>query len=203
MEHFSEHTWADLVRGVGSPETTQEMQTHLTSGCVECKTSVAFWGRVAGLAAKEAECAPPAELVRLVKLQFEGQQTAAPEGWMIASMIFDSASQPLAMGLRSGAASTRQVVYEAEGLTVDLRFERKLHSNTISAAGQVLDREAPLSWLSKAAIVLWTDKGQMVTKTVANDYGEFQFEFEHQDQLRMSIITTSRRTLRLALGSLE
>jgi len=40
-------------------------------------------------------------------------------------------------------------------------------------------------------------------KTVANDYGEFQFEFEHEDQLRISIITANRKTLRIALGNLE
>jgi hypothetical protein len=203
MEHFSEQNWVDLVRGVGSSEATQAMQSHLASGCAECKAAVAFWGRLASVAAKETECAAPADLVRLVKLQFGSQRPAEPTGWMIASMIFDSATQPLPMGVRGGAASTRQVVYEAEGLTVDLRFERKQHSNTILAAGQVLDRESPLCWLSNAAVVLWTDKGQMVTKTVANDYGEFQFEFEHQDQLRISIITASRRTLRIALGNLE
>jgi hypothetical protein len=203
MAHFSEQTWADFVRGVGACETTEEMQGHLASGCPECKTAIAFWGRLASLAAKEGDYAPPENLVRLVKSQFAGKQAVEPEGWMIASMLFDSATQPLLMGVRSGVASTRQVVYEAEGLTVDLRFERKQHSNTISAAGQVLDKESPLCWLGNAAIVLWTDKGQMVTKTVANDYGEFQFEFEHQDQLRISIITASRRTLRIALGNLE
>jgi len=138
-----------------------------------------------------------------VKLQLANRQADQPEIGLIASMIFDSATQPLAMGVRSGTASTRQIVYEAEGLTVDLRLERKPHSSTFSAAGQVLDKDAPLSWLGNAAIVLWTDKGQMVTKTVANDYGEFQFEFEHEDQLRISIITANRKTVRIALGNLE
>jgi hypothetical protein len=203
MEHFSEQTWADFVRGVGASGTTQEMEGHLASACPECKTAMALWGRLASLAAKEGDYAPPENLVRLVKLQFAIKPAAEPEGWIIASMIFDSATQPLPMGVRSGVARTRQVVYEAEGLTVDVRFERKQHSNTISATGQVLDKEAPLCWLGNSAIVLWTDRGQMVTKTVANDYGEFQFEFEHQDQLRISIITANRRTLRIALGNLE
>jgi hypothetical protein len=203
MEHFSEQIWADFVRGVGASGTTQEIEGHLASGCPECKTAIALWGRLASLAAKEGDYAPPEDLVRLVKLQFASKQAAEPEGWMIASMIFDSATQPLPMGVRSGVARTRQVVYEAEGLTVDVRFERKQHSNTIFATGQVLDKEAPLCWLGNSAIVLWTDRGQMVTKTVANDYGEFQFEFEHQDQLRISIITANRRTLRIALGNLE
>jgi hypothetical protein len=203
MVHFSGETWADFVRGVGACEATRELEEHLASSCPECKTAISLWGRLASLAAREGDYAPPKNLVCLVKLQFASKQAAEPQGWMIAQMIFDSATQPLPLGVRSGAASARQLVYESEGLTVDLRFERKQHSNTISAAGQVLDKEAPLSWLGNVAIVLWTDKGQMVTKTLANDYGEFRFEFEHQDELRISIITANRRTLRIALGNLE
>jgi hypothetical protein len=203
MEHFSEQTWADFVRGVGASGTTLELEGHLAAGCEECKTSFALWGRLASVAAKEVDYAPPKSLIRLVKLYFASKQKAEPQGWMIARMIFDSATQPLPMGVRSGAASTRQVVYEAEGLTVDLRFERKQHSKTIAASGQVLDKKAPLSWLGNATVVLWTDKGQMVTKTLANNHGEFHFEFEHQDQLRISIITANHRTLRIALGNLE
>jgi anti-sigma factor RsiW len=204
MEHFSEQTWADFVRGVGASGTSLELEGHLAADCEECKASFALWGRLASLAAKEGDYAPPESLIRLVKLHFASKQKAEPQGWMIARLIFDSATQPLPMGVRSGAASTRQVVYEAEGLTVDLRFERKQHSNTIAASGQVLDKEAPRSWLGNAAaIVLWTDKGQMVTKTLANNHGEFHFEFELQDQLRISIITANYRTLRMALGNLE
>ncbi|HWY55286.1 MAG TPA: hypothetical protein VNZ03_12530 [Terriglobales bacterium] len=203
MTHFSEQVWADFVRGVGASETAQEVKEHLGSSCPECETTLAVWGRIAQLAARESAYATPENLVRLVKLQFADQQSSQREAGLIGSMIFDSATQPLPMGVRSGSASTRQIVYEAEGLTVDLRLERKPHSSTFSAAGQVLDKDAPLSWLGNAAIVLWNDKGHMLMKTVANDYGEFQFEFEHEDQLRISIITANRKTLRIALGNLE
>ena len=203
MAHFSEQTWADFVRGVCAPGAAQEVQGHLESSCPECKTASAVWGRIERLAAKESNYAPPESLVRLAKWQFVDKQPAEPEVWVLASMIFDSATQPLPMGLRSGSAGTRQILYEAEGLTVDLRLERKPHSSTFSAAGQVLDKESPLTWLGNAAIVLWNEKGHMLTKTVANDYGEFQFEFEHDDQLRISIITSNRKTVRIALGSLE
>ena len=203
MGHFSEQTWADFVRGVSASGTAEEVEEHLASSCPECKTASAVWGRIARLAAKERDYVPPDNLVRLVKLQLADQQWAEPEVGLMASIIFDNATQPLPMGIRSGSAGTRQILYEAEGLTVDLRFERKPHSSTFSAAGQVLDKEAPVNWLGDAAIVLWNEKGQMLTKTVANEYGEFQFEFEHEDQLRISIITANRKTVRIALGNLE
>jgi hypothetical protein len=111
--------------------------------------------------------------------------------------------QPLPVGIRGGSTHARQMIYEDDSLTVDLRFERKLSGSAISVAGQVLDRQEPLSWVSGAVVVLWTDKGRMVSKTEVNECGEFQLEFEPQNQLRMSVITTGRKTLRIALGSFD
>lgn len=203
MSHFSEQAWTDFVRGIDASESKMEVEAHLALACPECKSAFDLWGRVARMAAKENEYAPPDRLVRLVKAGFPISTVREGDAWPIASLLFDSASAPLAVGIRGGAASTRQLVYEGEGLTVDVRFERQPHSNTISASGQVLDKNVPLRWLGKAAIILWNDKGQMLTKTEAGEYGEFQFEFEPQDQLRISIATADHRTLHIALGNLE
>lgn len=201
MEHISEQTWVDVVRGVSSLATAQEIGTHLET-CSKCRTTLQFWGDIRNLTANENHCAPPENLVRLLKLEFASQQSQ-PETSAIANLIFDSAAHALPASVRGGAVTTRQFVYEAEGLTVDLRFERVPHSSTISASGQVLDRQAPLCWMGNATIVLWTDKGRMLTTAEANEYGEFQFEFEANDQLRISIATEGRRTLRIPLGNLS
>jgi len=203
MSHFSEQVWADYMRGIDSLGNKGEVQAHLASACAECKSARNLWGRVVGGAAKEAEYTPPETLVRLVKSGFGAAESAKPESWFLASLLFDSAAAALPAGIRGGAASTRQMVYEGEGLTVDVRFERRPHSSMIWASGQVLDKHVPLRWLGRAAIVLWNDKGQLLTKTEAGEYGEFQFEFQAQDQLRISIATADRRTLRIALGNLE
>jgi len=202
MEHFPDQTWADFVRGAGLCANAQDIEAHLANRCPECKTAFDLWRGLGAFAAKESEYTPPPDLVRMVKLEFASQYPAEPAGWTFAGMVFDSMNQPLPAGIRSAAASTRQVVYEGEGLTVDVRFERKPHSNRISAAGQVLDKQVPLRWLGNAAVVIWTDGGQMLATTEANDFGEFQFEFESHDQLRISIATEGRRTLRIPLGNL-
>jgi len=201
MEHFSEQNWVDFVRGTGLLGTRQRVDKHLATGCSTCKTALEFWKRVAGLAAEERACVPPADLVHLVKTEFLTGFRPGPRTF--AGMVFDSATQLAPAGLRGARAATRQVIYEAEGLTVDLRFERQQQGNMVSACGQVLDKEAPLCWLNNAAILLCTHEGRMVTRTETNEYGEFQFEFEPQDQLRMSVVTTGRRTLRIALGNLD
>jgi hypothetical protein len=203
MSHLSEQAWADFVRGIAGHETKMEVEAHLRSGCPECKSDLELWERVARFAAQENSYTAPEGLVYSVTAGFANPVAAEPDTWNLAALLFDSAAVPLPVGIRSGTASTRQFVYEGEGLTVDLRFERNPDSNTISASGQVLDKAVPLRWLGRAAIVLWNSKGQLVSKVEAGEYGEFQFEFVPQEQLRMSIATADRRTLRIALGDLE
>ena len=203
MAHFSDQTWADFVRATGSAVGMREVDAHLASGCPDCATALDFWRRLGAFGASERQYAPPQNLVRMVKLGFPGHEVCPPEASMLASLIYDSTMRPLPAGIRSGAVNTRQVVYEADGLTVDLRFERRPHSRTISASGQVLDKQAPLAWLGNAAVVLWSDTGRIVTATEANEFGEFQFEFIVQDQLRISIAAAGRKTLRLPLGILS
>ncbi|HXZ79719.1 MAG TPA: hypothetical protein VEG30_07305 [Terriglobales bacterium] len=149
----------------------------------------------------ESEYTPPENLVRLVKLGFAGTEANESES-AIASLVYDSLLQPLAAGVRTGSVSTRQLVFEVEGLTVDLRFERQPQSSRIYASGQVLDKQAPLCWPGNATVVLWMGK-EKVTAAEANKYGEFQFEFEATRDLRVSIATIDRKTLWIPLGSLD
>jgi hypothetical protein len=182
-------------------DAAQKVSAHLADNCVDCKKASAAWERVRTIALREAQYQAPQDLVRLAKLQFIVDAPQPEDSW--AGLVFDTAMQPAAAGIRGGLIHARQVIYEAESLTVDLRFERKLSGNAISVAGQVLDRQEPLSWVSEAVVVLWTDKGRMISKSGVNEYGEFQLEFEPQNQLRMSVITRGRKTLRIGLGSFD
>jgi hypothetical protein len=90
------------------------------------------------------------------------------------------------------------LVYEAEGLTVDLRIDTQPRSNRVCAVGQVLDKRIPGA-LGNASVVLWTEKGHPLLATEANEFGEFQLEFEAQDRLRISIELTGRTPIRIPL----
>lgn len=202
MSHFSQETWADFVRGIDPGGSRGRVEEHLASDCKQCGTDHALWSTVVRLALKESEYVVPQEILEAAEEIFFVDDAAHLEDWPLASMLFDSAFTPMAAGVRSGASSCRQLVYEGEGLMVDMRFERRPQSNKVSATGQVLDKDIPLRWLGKAAIVLWNDKGQLLTKTEAGEYGEFQFEFVPEERMRISIATADRRTLRIALGDL-
>jgi len=201
MAHFAEEVWADYVRGLAVSDVAQRIKAHLADNCGDCKKASAAWERIRTITLREAQYQAPQDLVRLAKLQFIVDAPQPQDSW--AGLAFDTATQPAIAGIRGGLIHARQVIYEADSLTVDLRFERKVSGSAICVAGQVLDRQEPLSWVRDAVVVLWTDKGRMISKSEVNEYGEFQLEFEPQNQLRMSVITTGRKTLRIALGNFD
>lgn len=199
MEHFSEQSWTDFSRGVGASDG---IKAHLAAGCLTCRTTQGFWFRLQEMAVAETAYSAPEDLVRLAKLEFSARQEL-DDSWASANKVFDTLSLPLLAGTRSGNLWPRQVVYEAEGLTVDLRFERATPSGKISATGQILDNRAfGRNPLNTASIVLWTGDGQLVATTVPNPYGEFQLEFVAQDDLRLTARVGSRR-VRMSLVDLK
>ncbi|MGH9640956.1 MAG: hypothetical protein ACRD3Q_00880 [Terriglobales bacterium] len=169
---------------------------------MNCRESGQFWGRVQKFAVAESAYNPPENLVRLSKLEFTARQGFQPEKWTLANALFDSFSQPLLAGVRSGATIARQVVYEAEGLTVDLRFDRVVPSGKVAAVGQILDSRQPRELMTGAPVVVWTEDGQLVATTTANAHGEFQLEFEARDDLRLTARVGERR-VRMPLVNLK
>ena len=203
MEHFSEQAWADFVRGISRPETIANIQSHLTSGCSDCAATFDIWKRVHTIITNEKSYAPAEGLVRMVKQEFAARHSVEPPQSVVASLVFDTLAQPLLAGVRSGTVTARQLVYEAEGVTVDLRLDSQPQSNKICAVGQVLDKRIPGVSSSDASVMLWTEKGLPLLETKANEFGEFHLEFEAQDHLRLSIRMVGRMPIRIPLANLK
>jgi len=204
MEHFAERPWADFVRGISGLEVSKDIKTHLSGGCSKCKTTLDAWSRVRTLASEESAYAPPENLVRLAKLGFakpaHQARTSILANWTLANLVFDSFAQPLPVGIRSAALSAWQVVYEAEGLTVDLRFGHRAQSKTIHLVGQVFDKRAVRAWQSNATIQLSTEQGELIATTAVNTMGEFHIEFDTKDHhLWLSIKAVDRNAVRIPL----
>jgi hypothetical protein len=202
MEHFPEQTWADFTRGFGAAGKAEGIAAHLAAGCLNCEAAHDFWGRVQAMAAAESMYTPPENLVRLAKLEMLSQKPVQSEKWTLARVLFDSVAQPLPAGIRSGVATARQLMYEAEGLIVDLRFDRVARSQTIGVVGQILDKTVPRASLTGALIVLWTEDHQLLVTTEANQFGEFHLEFVPQDGLRLSARVGDRR-VQIPLANLK
>jgi hypothetical protein len=200
MDHFSEQAWADYVRRVDGSDGTAGIRAHLAAGCLNCRTAQEIWGRFQTIAQVESAFTPPDNLVRMAKLEFSIRQEirqrdvdAASGVWMPAKLLFDSLTQPLLAGVRSSAASARQLIYEGDDLAVDLRFDHVKTSRKVSVTGQILDKRVPPTPLVGSPIVLWREDGVLVATTDANQYGEFQLEFELQERLRLTARVGKRR----------
>jgi len=187
MSHFSEKVWADFVRGTNSPGGHAELESHLARGCKDCATALKFWQQVQQIAAHERKYNPPETSVRMAKVEFVA--TRADDAKEItATLTFDTISRPLLAGVRSmAAAGARQEVYEADGLTVDLRLDSQAYPNKVHLIGQVLDKRVPRTSLGDAQVMLWTERGLPVVETRTNGLGEFTMEFADLDNLRLSI----------------
>jgi hypothetical protein len=201
MQHFSEQAWADFVRGVSKSETKANIESHLARGCCDCGATSDVWNQLQTIVSNEKSYMPPESAVRMVKLEFvttNSQEQAS----VLANLLFDTFVQPLAAGIRSGAAVARQLVYEAEGLTVDLRLDSQSPSGKILVVGQVLDQRLPRVSPRGVSIALWTPKGQPFLEVSPNESGEFQLEVNAQDDLRLLIEVAGRKTIRIPLANL-
>jgi tRNA A37 threonylcarbamoyladenosine synthetase subunit TsaC/SUA5/YrdC len=123
----------------------------------------------------------------MVKLEFAASQSPQVNPWIMARPMFDSLSQPLTAGVRSGAPDSRQLMFETEGTMVDLVLDTHTRSGKISLVGQVIDKGGTRVSPREVAVILWTETGQPLAETSANEFGEFQMEVPVQDRLRLSV----------------
>ncbi|MFY9560456.1 MAG: hypothetical protein WAQ52_09510 [Terriglobales bacterium] len=197
MQHFSEQVWTDFVRGIGPSKTSREIEAHMASGCPDCAAACGMWKKMYSIATNEPSLTPPDHVVRMVKLEFATSQSPQPSPWTMARLVFDSLSQPLTAGVRSGASDSRQLMFDAEGTMVDLVLDTRPQSGTISLVGQVVDKSGANVAPRQVAVILWTETGQPLAEASANEFGEFQLEFAAQDRLRLSVEIGGHKPIRI------
>jgi hypothetical protein len=197
VKHFSEQVWTDFVRGIGPSKKNAEIEAHMASGCADCVAAAGMWKNVYSIASHEPSFTPPDHAVRMVKLEFATGQSPRLSRWTMARLVFDSMSQPLTAGVRSGASEMRQVAFEAEGTMVDLVLDTRPQSGTISLVGQVVDKGGAKIAPRQVAVIVWTETGQPLAETAANEFGEFQLEFAAQDRLRLSVEIAGQKPIHI------
>lgn len=180
------------------------MESHISTGCANCATSLRLWSSLQSAAVNEKIYAPPEQLLRRLTLEFAARYPSKAFDFGVARLVFDSLTLPLTAGVRAGAhEGVRQLVYEGAGLTVDLRVEKESKSNKVCAVGQILCNQGSEASPSAGSVALWTAQGQPIATTNPNQHGEFQLEFKLQDRLHLSIAMPGRTTVRFPLPELE
>ncbi|HEY6946588.1 MAG TPA: hypothetical protein VI431_15725 [Candidatus Acidoferrum sp.] len=104
----------------------------------------------------------------------------------VARLILDTFLQPLPAGIRYLTPDTRQLIYEASGLTADIAFERSPDSPRTTLTGQILRTNMPQVPLKGVPVVLKGQKGPLgLIRT--NEAGEFTFEFQKERSVSLEI----------------
>lgn len=187
MTHFTDERWADFVRQTAAQADMAKMQSHLDQGCVDCRKTWELWSKVAAAARRDAQTEVPSELMHLAETRFAVSHPARETVGVAqaAKLMFDSLMQPSAAGLRSSAASCRQLMYQSGSCCIDVRIESRPEKSRISLIGQIQDA---LSSESMAQLPISLVEGKRtVAATETNSLGEFHMEFERTNKLSLSI----------------
>ena len=202
MNHFAIEDWADFARGLASADRKGAMQMHLDNGCGKCAGVVSLWQEILDLAAGESSYQPPESAVRTIKVSYvlEGLRKTFPRGAQIAKLVFDSFRQPLPEGVRNLGPRARQLLYRAGKFAIDLRLDSG--PDRASLVGQVLDSTRPDQGVADIPVTLFKSRTR-VLKTVTNRLGEFHFEFEDPNGLRVWIGVDQERPVFINLLELE
>jgi hypothetical protein len=196
MKHYTAQEWVDFVRGTIGEDHKVVMQKHLDSGCQRCHREAKTWLRVRETASRQQASEPDDSVVRFVKGSFaiSGKRQPNRSPGFLAELLFDSSREPLPVGVRSAASASRQLLFGAGDLRIDLRLEPKVDSENVSVIGQILDSADPRN-NRVAALVAVLKAGKVVSEAHTNRFGEFQLECGLATRLELRIrLSTGKET---------
>lgn len=166
--HLSFEQLVDWSEGRLAPDEQARWQEHLAS-CSRCANDLAFLrNTIALMQSDDSVDAPPDVIARAIR-RFGSKPTptqASLRTRLAALLTFDSGHMPLAWGVRSTAASSRQLLFSAGEYELDVRLHPEADEWRI--AGQVLGPEV------SGYLELHTASGEIVGAQL-NSVGEFTF----------------------------
>lgn len=200
--HFDITEWADYVRNVVSAEQQEQMLAHLRFGCSRCEKVQTVLSRFAGICLREAKYEVPrlAELQvkALVGLAQEPRRSALQR--LLGSLVYDSLNDPQPAGVRGTHQINRQVLFHAGDYSVDLRFEHEKGSASMVLVGQIANQKAPEESLANVPVILVAGNREL-TRSISNNFGEFQLEYVPESDLRLLVPLVARgQELEVVLG---
>lgn len=166
----------DYCDGQLDERDAQPIATHFAAGCCKCEDNRQWYERVRRVAASDDSREPPPWVLKgALKLFDKTRWQDRPVdnlGRIVASLVFDSLSQPALAEVRSAEMSDRQLLYRAGRYSIDLQIAFSDRS-TAELNGQLL-REDESGFKSVAALSLdLMDKNERLHSTITNEVGEF------------------------------
>ena len=166
----------DYLDGRLSDEESRLVAEHLAQGCGRCAADSRWYGLLASLKGLPEPAEPPAwvfkRAVRLFENRPRTEKVAKRAARAAATLIFDSLSQPVLAGARSGAAPSRHLLYSVDDYSIDLRIESADEAG-VNLIGQVLSTsESGFDAVAGIAIEL-AREGKTVSSAVTDEIGAF------------------------------
>lgn len=168
----------DFAQGRAEPALVDQIQAHLVSGCARCQSELVWIRKLVRLTASDESVEPPPWVLRRAIGLFQIlSQPPAPSllQRLVASLVFDSLTQPQMAGVRQSSSTARQILYRAGDWDVDLSLEAAEESETVDITGQVLKAEASPEEVAGIPVHL-TQAGNIVLSTQTDRLGEFTFD---------------------------
>jgi len=205
MEHFPDSQWVDFARGVLAARLRAAMDEHLRDGCPECLDTYAVWMRLVTFAEQERSLEVPDPMVRMAESHFskpaERKSDSRAGKWLsalVATLTFDSRQQPLLAGTRAGGGAAAHLLYSAGKFSIDLHVETGGRPERILMAGQIADATRPDRPLRGVQVAISDGPSELVA-VQANEFGEFQCEFDMRADLTLVVSVNTRKRIAVPL----
>ena len=203
MKHFDITAWTDFARGLGSASQRRVQAQHLATGCQKCTQMVETLRHVVRAAETILENPPAAAIERaesIFAIRASKRQSALTT--LLATLSFDSFQMPAAAGVRSLESSSRHALFQAGTFDIDVRLEYDQHSPRVGLVGQIASHESPSSPVARVPVTVSAGNA-IVARTIANDFGEFQLQYERGQQVTLRVPLARGTTIEVPLSSLE
>ncbi len=148
-----------------------EVEAHLATPCAECQINLQQARELLHVFTlpDRTVSAPPDVLKRAAAL-FKPRSILAAIPEIVASLIFDSFQQTPVAALR-GATRTRQLLFSAQDLDIDMQITPERDSATL--IGQVLTRTT--ATLQALPVVRLYQAGEVIDTSYSDPLGQFTF----------------------------
>lgn len=218
--------WCDFIRGVADPEVDETLHRRLAEDAAARRT-VEILQRVDAVSQVDRALNIPEHALRGAKalaslqrpnhavdetrstepLSDEARSAEGPEGeswWstllerLPVRVAFDNLLQPSVAGTRDLQSPHRQILFEADEYTVDVRWEQEADAQHTVVIGQALKRDEATQPLTNLPIYVIAEN-KIVARAQTNRFGEFQADKLPKKPLRLCLLVGERTCLDLPL----
>ena len=201
MKHFSAENLAEYARGMLSIAQAEEIKRHLDA-CEKCLKASEMWQAVVEIGQKEKYYQPTSGAIRRVEAAFRVIHSSKRLHGMQAHLIFDSATEPVAVGVRNSMAASRQLQYQAGSSLIDIVFNRPAsETDPIFMTGQIESPDNLEKTMTEIEVFLLQGH-RLAAQTMVSDDGEFQFEIAAGKKWQLVFEREDGHIIHLSLPSL-